>query len=137
MNDCSRVHISLIIFVVLTDRNYDFDNEFNDHSFFEMNALSFDHCTSHFVSSFVSILFDRIQLMKIILSHVKKFESTLFIRRCERVTIEALFEEFIFWLFFFECSLTIKWSLSLIELRWLDFKCFCINVVLFEIDVIE
>jgi hypothetical protein len=34
--------------------------------------------------------------MKIILDHVRKFESTFFIRMSERVTVEALFEEFIF-----------------------------------------
>jgi hypothetical protein len=34
--------------------------------------------------------------MKIILDHVKKFESTFFIRMSEKVTIEAFFEEFIF-----------------------------------------
>jgi hypothetical protein len=60
MHDCSRVHISLIILVVFTDRDCDFDNEFNDHFLFEMNAFSFDHCSSHFVSIFVSILFDEI-----------------------------------------------------------------------------
>ncbi len=64
--------------------------------FFEMNAFSFDHCSSHFVSIFVSIFFDEIQFMKINFNHVKKFESTFFMQMSERVTIEAFFEEFIF-----------------------------------------
>jgi hypothetical protein len=33
MHDCSRVYISLIILVVFTDRDCDFDNEFNEHFF--------------------------------------------------------------------------------------------------------
>jgi hypothetical protein len=96
MNDCSRVHISLIILVVFTDRDCDSDSEFNDHSLFEMSALSFDHCSSILIPAFVPILFDEIQLMKIFHSHVRKFESTFFFRMSERVTVEAFSEEFIF-----------------------------------------
>jgi hypothetical protein len=96
MHDCNRVHISLLIFVALTDRDCDFDSEFNDHSLFEMITLSFDHSSSILISVFVSILFDEIQLMKEVHNHVKKFESTFFFRVSERVTVEAFSEGFIF-----------------------------------------
>jgi hypothetical protein len=96
MHDCNRVHISLIILVVFTDRDCDFDNEFNDHLLFEVITLSFDHSSFILISVFVSILFDEIQLMKEVHSHVKKFESAFFFRVSERVTIEAFSEEFIF-----------------------------------------
>jgi hypothetical protein len=96
MHDCSRVHISLIILVAFTDRDCDFDSEFNDHSLFEMITLSFDHSSSILISVFVSILFDEIQLMKEVHSHVRKFESAFFFRVSERVTVEAFSEEFIF-----------------------------------------
>jgi hypothetical protein len=92
MHDCSRVHISLIILVVFTDRDCDSDNEFNDHSLFEVITLS----SSILISVFFSILFDEIQLMKEVHSHVRKFESAFFFRVSERVTIEAFSEEFIF-----------------------------------------
>jgi hypothetical protein len=96
MLDCSRVHISLIILVAFTDRDCDFDNEFNDHSLFEMITLSFDHNSSILIFVFVSILFDEIQLMKEVHNHVRKFESAFFFRVSEKVTVEAFSEEFIF-----------------------------------------
>ncbi len=70
MHDCSRVHISLIVLAVLTDRDNDFDDELEDHILFEMSALSFDHDSSHLISTLISILFDRVSLMKIIRSEI-------------------------------------------------------------------
>ncbi len=71
MHDCDRVHISLIVLAVLTDRDSDSDDELelDDHSLFEMSTLSFCHDSSHLISTLVSILFDRVALMKIIHSH--------------------------------------------------------------------
>jgi hypothetical protein len=96
MHDCNRVYISLIILVAFTDRDCDFDNEFNNHFLFEVITLSFNHNSSILISVFVFIFFDKIQLAKKVHNHVRKFESTFFFRVNKRVTIKAFFEEFIF-----------------------------------------
>ncbi len=69
MHDCDRVHISLIVLAALIDRDNDFDDELEDYILFEMNALSFYHDSSHFISTLVSIFFDRVLLMKIFHNH--------------------------------------------------------------------
>jgi hypothetical protein len=66
MHDCNRVHISLIVLAVFIDRDSDFDDELEDHTLFEMSTFSFCHDLSHLISILVSILFDRVALMKII-----------------------------------------------------------------------
>ncbi len=71
MYDSDRVHISLIVLAVLTDRDSDSNDELelDDHSLFEINTFSFCHDSSHFISTLVSIFFDRVTFMKIIHNH--------------------------------------------------------------------
>ncbi len=70
MHDCSRVHIPLVVLAALTDRDSDPDDGLEDHTLFEMSALSFDHDSLHLISTLIPILFDRISLMKIIRSEI-------------------------------------------------------------------
>ncbi len=137
MHDRNRVHISLIVLAVFTDRDSDFDDELEDHNLFEMSTFSFCHDSSHFILTLVSILFDWVSLIKIFHNHWWIDESTFFFQMFERITIDAFNQRLIFRLFFFEwCSSRI---LIWIELRskWLDFKCFDMIFLILLADVIK